>query len=148
MLYLLAIPECGFSATQPKSETMRGMRFLRTLLCLWAVGVAPACAQEPDAPAVADALPPAMFPHPDGARYFVAGQANIIFQAHAPFHAEYSGKNSLLNRGEYKTSLVATLLMGFEVVRNPRFAMDAIVDEESAGGRGSPRRWDWQDSRT
>src|SRR5579875_2178051 len=42
-----------------------------------------------------------MFSHPEHSRYFIAGQANIIFQAHAPFHAEYSGTNSLLNRGEY-----------------------------------------------
>src|SRR5664279_1910337 len=27
---------------------------------------------------------PTMFPHPDSTRYFLAGQANIIFQAHGP----------------------------------------------------------------
>ncbi len=77
-----------------------------------------------------------MFPHPDSPRYFIAGQANIIFQAHGPFHSPYEGPNSLLGRGEYKTSLVGTLFLGAELVRNPARHLEAIYDEESAGGRG------------
>jgi hypothetical protein len=77
-----------------------------------------------------------MFPHSDIARYFISGQANIIFQAHGPFHSPYEGPNSLLPRGEYKTSLVGTLFTGFELVRNPSRHLEAIYDEESAGGRG------------
>jgi len=80
--------------------------------------------------------PPTFFPHPDGTRYFLAGQANIIFQSHGPFHTPYEGTNSLLGRGEYKTSLVGTLYMGAELVRNPARHFEAIYDEESAGGRG------------
>ena len=80
--------------------------------------------------------PPTFFPHPDGTRYFIAGQANIIFQAHGPFHSPYEGTNSLLGRGEYKTSLIGTLYMGAELVRNPARHLEAIYDEESAGGRG------------
>jgi hypothetical protein len=87
----------------------------------------------PQAQAPAD---PAMFPHSDGTRYFIAGQANIIFQSHGPFHSPYEGTNSLLARGEYKPSLVGTLFMGFELVRNPGRHLEAIYDEESAGGRG------------
>jgi len=77
-----------------------------------------------------------IFPHPDGSRYLVSGQANIIFQAHAPFHAEYSGTNSLLNRGEYKTSLLGTLFLGAELRRDPMTSTDVILDVESSGGRG------------
>lgn len=77
-----------------------------------------------------------VFPHPDSARWLVSGQANIIFQAHPGFHSPYSGPNSLLARGEYKTSLVGTLYTGFELNPNPRFDTDAIFDLESAGGRG------------
>jgi hypothetical protein len=77
-----------------------------------------------------------MFPHSNTARYFISGQANIIFQAHGPFHSPYEGPNSLLPRGEYKTSLVGTLFMGFELLRNPSHHLDAIYDEESAAGRG------------
>src|ERR1039458_5163212 len=94
---------------------------------------APATDAAPQAQAPAD---PAMFPHLDTTRYFLAGQANIIFQAHGPFHSPYEGTNSLLARGEYKTSLVGTLFMGFELVRNPALHLEAIYDEESAGGRG------------
>ncbi len=77
-----------------------------------------------------------MFSHPEHSRYFIAGQANIIFQAHAPFHAEYSGTNSLLNRGEYKTSLLGTLFLGMQLRTDPKTNTDAIVDIESSGGRG------------
>jgi hypothetical protein len=76
------------------------------------------------------------FPHPDSTRYYLAGQANIIFQTHGPFHSPYEGPNSLLGRGEYKTSLVGTLYMGAELVRSPAHHLEAIYDEESAGGRG------------
>ncbi len=79
---------------------------------------------------------PTIFPHPGAPRYYIAGQANIIFQAHGPFHSPYDGPNSLLARGEYKTSLVGTLFLGYELVRNPSLHLEAIYDEESAGGRG------------
>ncbi|HEY5055029.1 MAG TPA: carbohydrate porin [Acidobacteriaceae bacterium] len=79
---------------------------------------------------------PAMFPHSDRLRYLIAGQGNIIFQAHGPFHSPYDGPNSLLSRGEYKTSLVGTLYLGYELLKNPSRHLDVIYDEESAGGRG------------
>jgi hypothetical protein len=90
----------------------------------------------PKTPAPAPDPPPTMFPHSDHTWYFIAGQANIIFQAHGPFHSPYEGTNSLLGRGEYKTSLVGTLFMGAELVRSPSRHLEAIYDEESAGGRG------------
>jgi hypothetical protein len=127
----------------------------RKLLCLLAIAVAAglplrvaaqAAAQKadagvaeaslPQAPAPARDPPPAMFPHPDGTRYFIAGQANIILQAHGPFHSPYEGTNSLLGRGEYKTSLVGTLFLGYELVKDPARHLEAIYDEESTGGRG------------
>jgi len=106
------------------------------ILCLLAA--TQAHAQQPG-----DATPPpvpapqlTVFPHPDAARWLVSGQANIIFQAHPGFHSPYSGPNSLLARGEYKTSLVGTLFAGYQIVNKPRFNTDLIYDEESAGGRG------------
>ena len=96
-------------------------------------------AARPDAPTPAkdaDNAPPTMFPHPDSWRIFIAGQANIIFQAHGPFHSPYEGTNSLLSRGEYKTSLLGTLYLGAQVIRDPKFNLDGIFDLESAGGRG------------
>ena len=102
-------------------------------------------AQQPSAdqqaPAQRHEQPPAppqltVFAHPDGARFLVSGQANIIFQAHPGFHSPYEGPNSLLARGEYKTSLVGTLFLGYELIATPRWELDAIYDEESSGGRG------------
>ena len=88
-----------------------------------------------DAPA-ADASAPTLFPHSDETRWLALGQANIIFQAHAPFHSSYAGLNSLQSRGEYKTSLLGTLYLGYQLNPNPRWATDAILDVESSGGRG------------
>jgi high affinity Mn2+ porin len=91
----------------------------------------------PDSPTPAPDPPaPTLFPHSDSKRYFIAGQANIILQAHGPFHSPYEGTNSLLSRGEYKTSLVGTLFLGYELVKNPARHLEAIYDEESAAGRG------------
>jgi hypothetical protein len=87
----------------------------------------------PEAPQTAD---PVMFPHSQTAPYYIAGQLNIIFQGHGPFHSPYEGVNSLLSRGEYKTSLVGTLYLGYELLRAPSHHLDLIYDEESAGGRG------------
>jgi hypothetical protein len=90
----------------------------------------------PEFPEAAETTAPTMFPHTDNARYFIAGQANIIFQAHAPFHSPYQGPNSLLPRGEYKTSLLGTVYMAYQLNRGPNYASDAIFDVEIADGRG------------
>ncbi|HEY0786063.1 MAG TPA: carbohydrate porin [Acidobacteriaceae bacterium] len=89
--------------------------------------------------------PPTMFPHPEGTPWYIAGQANIIFQAHPAFHSPYQGVNSLRRAGEYKTSLLGTLFLGYQLQRLPRrpetprdqrFNTDFILDIESSGGRG------------
>ena len=79
---------------------------------------------------------PDPLPHSDTTRYFIAGQANIIFQAHGPFHSPYEGTNSLLGRGEYKTSLLGTLFLAASRAAIPATNTDFISDVESAGGRG------------
>ncbi len=93
----------------------------------------------PDAPAPppqTDGAAPTMFPHSETSRFYLAGQANIIFQAHGPFHSPYEGTNSFLGRGEYKTSLLGTLYLGAQLRRDPKTETDAIFNLESAGGRG------------
>src|SRR5665213_2613711 len=114
--------------------------FLRSVLSLLLCAANASAQQQqqpavPDAPA-ANAAAPTLFPHSDKTPYLILGQANIIFQAHAPFHSPFSGPNSLQSRGEYKTSLLSTLYLGYQLNRNPRFATDAILDVESSGGRG------------
>ena len=93
----------------------------------------------PDAPALDQpyAAPSlTLFPHPDSSRFLLSGQANIVFQSRGPMHSPYEGSNSFLSRGEYKTSLIGTLFMGAQLLRNPYHGTDAILDVESAGGRG------------
>ena len=86
-----------------------------------------------------------IFPHDAEAPWYVAGQANIIFQAHPSFHSPYQGTNSLHGAGEYKTSLLGTLYLGYQLQRLPlraeserdkRYNTDFVLDLESAGGRG------------
>ena len=77
-----------------------------------------------------------MAPHPEGSRYWVSGQANIIFQGRLPFHSPYEGPNSFRSSAEYKTSMVGTLYMGVRPTRSTRYNTDLIFDLEAAEGRG------------
>lgn len=73
-----------------------------------------------------------LFPHSETSRYWISGQANIIFQWHPEFHAKYSGKNSLRAHGENATSKVYTLYLGYELTHTT----EVFLDVESAGGHG------------
>ncbi len=116
---------------------------LTLMLCLYAAVPAHGQTQPPNPPAAEEPAttanePPQLtvFAHPDEKRWLVSGQANIIFQAHPGFHSPYSGPNSMLARGEYKTSMVGTLFTGLQLHGNLRYNTDAIFDLESSGGRG------------
>jgi high affinity Mn2+ porin len=93
-------------------------------------------AKLPEAPAPVDETVQTMFPHSETSRFYIAGQANIIFQADGPFHSPYEGTNSFIGRGEYKTSLLGTLYLAAQVWRDPKTETDALFNLESAGGRG------------
>jgi high affinity Mn2+ porin len=88
----------------------------------------PAAADPPDAPA--DDPVEAIFPHFKTSRYWLSGQANFIFQTHPPFHAPYSGKNSLSPKYEKATSRVLTLYTGVRLNNST----ELLVDIEEAGG--------------
>ena len=77
-----------------------------------------------------------MFPHPEDARYWLSGQANIILQGRLPFHSLYEGTNSFRNSAEYKTSMVGTLYTALRRNRSVRYNTDFIFDMELAAGRG------------
>jgi hypothetical protein len=77
-----------------------------------------------------------MAPHPDGARYWLSGQANFIFQGRLPFHSAYQGPNSFRNSAEYKTSMVGTFYTALRPTRSDRYNTDLILDVEAAEGRG------------
>ena len=81
-----------------------------------------------DSPAEAD--PETMFPHFKDTRFWLSGQANLIFQTHPPFFAAYSGKNSLSPNYEKATSRLVTLYTGVRLNRST----ELLVDIEEAGG--------------
>src|SRR5256885_2076173 len=83
------------------------------------------------AAAAADPVPTAL-EHPDDAPYWVAGQINVIFQAHPGFGAAYSGEHSLRPEPEAATSAVATFYSTFRLSR----WTEGIVDLELAAGGG------------
>jgi high affinity Mn2+ porin len=87
---------------------------------------------EPQAEATSSDTAPTMFSHSETSRFFVGGQLNLIFQALPPFHAKYSGTNSLTNHGDHALSRVATLYLGLRVLTNTEF----LFDVEETGGRG------------
>jgi hypothetical protein len=77
-----------------------------------------------------------MAPHSADSRWWLSGQANIIFQGNLPFHSPYAGPNSLGSAAEYKTSMVGTLYGAFRPTRSIRYNTDLIFDLEAAEGRG------------
>jgi high affinity Mn2+ porin len=81
---------------------------------------------------IPDIDPITVFNHPSSGWWWVSGQMNFIFQTHPPFHAPYSGENSLSPRYEKATSRVLTLFTGAQVAPST----DLLFDLESSGGRG------------
>ncbi len=77
-----------------------------------------------------------MSPHHGTDRWWLSGQANIIFQGNLPFHSLYEGANSFRTAAEYKTSLLGTLYAAVRPTKSIRYNTDLIFDLESSGGRG------------
>jgi hypothetical protein len=73
-----------------------------------------------------------LFPPRGDSRLWLAGQANVITQAHGAFTSPYSGPNSLDASAERATSRLLTLFSTYRASRNT----ELILDVESAGGRG------------
>lgn len=73
-----------------------------------------------------------LFPHSDTSRYWISGQANIVFQWHPSFPSAYSGPHSFRSTAESATSKVYTLYLGYQLTPNTAVYLDA----ESAGGTG------------
>ncbi len=80
--------------------------------------------------------PVTMAPHHGNDRYWLSGQANIIFQGNLPFHSPYVGTNSFRGASEYKTSLLGTFYTELRPTNSIRYNTDLILDLESTGGRG------------
>jgi hypothetical protein len=93
-------------------------------------------APQPRIQTAQDAPITTMAPHHGNNRYWLSGQANIIFQGNLPFHSPYVGTNSLRGASEYKTSLLGTLYAVVRPTKSIRYNTDLILDIESSGGRG------------
>jgi hypothetical protein len=105
----------------------------------------PSSAQQTNGPALnlsaaADPVDPppaedgteAMFPHFKDTHFWLSGQGNFIYQTHPPFHAAYSGKNSLRADYEKATSRVMTLYTGVRL----NGSAELLADVEDAAGAG------------
>ncbi|MGA7831088.1 MAG: carbohydrate porin [Terracidiphilus sp.] len=95
-------------------------------------------AAAPEVPTSSAEIAPAVtvLPHHGNDRYWLSGQANIIYQGRLPFHSLYQGTNSFHNSAEYKTSLLGTFYTVLRPTHSIRYNTDLILDLESSGGRG------------
>ena len=75
---------------------------------------------------------PAMFPRLRDTRFWITGQGNFIIQANPPFHAAYSGKNSLDPNYDKAMSRVLTLYTGVRLSDST----ELLADVEEAAGAG------------
>jgi high affinity Mn2+ porin len=96
-----------------------------------AAGPAPQASASTESDPPPDDSTEAMLPHFKDTRFWLSGQANFIFQTHPPFHADYSGPNSLTPNYEKATSRVLTLYTGVRINNST----ELLVDIEEAGGQ-------------
>jgi high affinity Mn2+ porin len=85
-----------------------------------------------DSSAPADDTSLTLFPHSVSSRYWISGQANIIFQWHPTFNSPYSGSNSLSAREQSSTSHVFTIYTGYELTDTT----EVFFDPEDSTGTG------------
>ena len=76
-----------------------------------------------------------VFPHPASTRYWISGQANIVFQWHPTFPAKYSGPNSLSPQAQSATTHILTLYTGYELT--PTTEGFADIEYATGGGIGT-----------
>jgi len=76
-----------------------------------------------------------LFPHSNTSRYWISGQANIVFQWHGSFPAKYTGTNSLTPGAQSATTHVLTLYTGYELTDTT----EVFADAEYATGNGVGR---------
>ena len=94
-LWLLVALFCASPAKSQESPAQRAIAVVGTNSESSANAPAPV-SDLSDPPASASDQPvEAMFPRLWDTRFWLSGQANFIFQTHPPFHAAYTGNNSL-----------------------------------------------------
>lgn len=149
-----ANPTCteeSFAETMRRVFTQIAPQFLCSLIvCLLFPGAGVAQQSDPasaNSPAQATARQPAppsdasdsgdslsLFPHSETSRWWISGQANIVFQWHPEFPAAYTGPNSLSPGAQSATTHVVTLYMGYELT--PTTEVFADIEDATGGGIG------------
>jgi high affinity Mn2+ porin len=76
-----------------------------------------------------------VFPHSSTSRYWISGQANVVFQWHPAFPAAYNGANSLTAPAQSATTHVLTLYTGYEL--SPTTEVFADAEYATGGGIGT-----------
>jgi high affinity Mn2+ porin len=75
-----------------------------------------------------------VFPHSDDSRWWISGQANVVFEWHGSFPAAYTGPNSLTPWAQSATTHVLTLYTGYELTSNTEVFAD--LEDATGGGIG------------
>jgi high affinity Mn2+ porin len=88
---------------------------------------------KPEEPAPDDRV--TLFPHSETSRYWISGQANIVFQWHPTFPAKYSGPNSLTPQAQSATTHILTLYTALELTHTTEVIAD--VEDATGGGIGN-----------
>lgn len=88
-----------------------------------------------DTPDNSDDSPLTLFPHSETSRYWISGQANVVFQWHAAFPAKYSGPNSLTPEAQSATTHVLTLYTGYQLTQTTEVLAD--LEDATGGGIGN-----------
>ncbi len=83
----------------------------------------------------AGADPVTLFPHSESSRYWISGQANVVFQWHPTFPAQYTGPNSLSAPAQSATTHILTLYTGYELSHTTEVFAD--VEYATGGGIGT-----------
>jgi len=76
-----------------------------------------------------------VFPHSESSRYWISGQANVVFQWHPTFPAKYNGPNSLTPWEQSATTHILTLYTGYALTHTTEVFADA--EYATGGGIGS-----------
>ena len=129
-LLLLLLPQPWIAAARGQTQEAAAVLEARPIND-GAARAVPADRGDPPSGA-ADQPAAAIFPHVKDTRFWISGQANFIFQTNPPFHASYSGKNSLRPNYEKATSRVLTLYTGVRLNNST----EILADVEMAAGGG------------
>ena len=92
----------------------------------------PEAAQPPAADEPGDTT---IFSHSESSRYWLSGQANVVFQWHPAFRAPYSGPSSLTPEAQSATTRVLTLYTAYQLT--PTLEVFADVEDSTGSALGN-----------